>query len=1831
MPKSLFDDVPEPLFDEDDPEEQESPVTTEEQPDIPVIINDDDLEDIGQRAPFTATWSTPVYDFHAGPDPSDFTDHIGRATATITFNYPVLKSSFTTGIFTNTPNGLIVTSVTGSGSATSATTFTIVAGAQNGTNHALARFRFRLSNLIYLDGEITRRPGGIFTNSPTFNITARIEATWSSVSYNAALGSTGRFTTSFTFNRSVSGIVAGDFRVQVQNQRHPTLRWEDDLNWIIRVSGSGSSYTVTADPPVGLNSRARIVHLGSRGLIPGDQEISSDFAVNTSLDASWGTPSFCETSGTHGRATAIITFGLAVTGVSASDFEIQTSRGVVGSTGWTIAVTGTGTTRTVTADAPEGTNGRFIFRLKANSVLFPGNQAGPQNNTDSASFAADNSVGATFGTPSYCGGSNRATASITFTETVTNFTGSDIQVILNSNNSVQSGWSHSVTGSGTSYVITSTPPTSINGIFKLRLRANSVTHGNVNGPTAAVDSPLFNVDNRITGGDEVAAITFGGGSFCPTSRRITWTAFITGTDDENELSALNAADVTLNNVVSSGAAFTPTETVTRTAAGASSYRIQTTQIPVGRVGDMSVSIRANALGADTNAGVTSGCVNYDTRADALVGRWIYANWCETSGHIKAAIQFDQAITGLNVNPTASLNGDLHVTNDTQTANFTRWTFSFSGHTGSGTTAALAANTSLVIEATPPANTNTNVYLHFVANSVTYSGTLTGPPDQLYTEVIPVDNTADTEPPGIAIDSGMYDATARRVTWTAFVTGASTAELNAFTAADVTVNNTVSDGTAFTPTVTVTRTATGAASFRIQTTQFPTGRVGDISITIRVNALGSNTNQSVTSGCVNYDTRAAATPTVATATWNTPSAQTGTQATLQGRLTFGGTTIPVTGIEPGDFDVIVNTPLGNVVHPEASWTIQVSHSNVTTGRRYVDVTAIPNGTFVASFGLRLREDSVRSDGSAMDNAPENNVDSTTVAFNNRDTREDIVPQVIIGTGAFCPTSRKITWPISVVNADATEFAALTEDDISITDSNMAMPALAETIVSRGTNSLIVEILVPTERNGTASITVAANALGANTNTAVTSNDVPYDTRTTQVLTTITYGTPVPDNAGRDIEFPVTFSDIGEGLTGDDFTVTADNGTWNVTIRDGTGGANTKVIVVNNTEPYARMGNLTITIAADAFTNRTVSDPRTSPSAAYNFTSTITATTITFGSPQVSNLRRTIYYPVDFSNIGAGLEPDDISVSATNGTWEVEIQHAGNNRVYIYLYNNESVARSGSLTITIAEDAFFNRTLPSSSSDRTSGTATYNFLAPGTRPFVTFSTDRTGNIAHGETFTVFASWNRAVTGFTANDLILSTDIGSFVVRFNEDSFTGSGAGYKFNLMAPPEESNIRTISIRVDENAVDGGNFPAYYEIELGVGTITPTILTANEIEGDGLAYTHDAIYTIGQNEADVVGRLRSYNESGVLQTNNLVTFTDDLDLGQERHARSIDILDNRFLISARYFGRFGITRATDYVDSRSFNKLFIDSGDFVNSFEVTHIIQDPLIQVGRDFRGTQPRIPARATRRLNEFTSTQIVSERVATDSAVEAIAVGTNRIYLLVSGGSFENPQYDIQIYDLSGELVRTLNVDVSVENTREFGAIPAALAATPRFLYLGFESFRDPLRGRTTGAPWLNAYTLEGDRLQGEDIHLTFPENGGNSYYGVRSMDFDESAGRMWMIVRRASYADAMTNQWFGHFDLSYPIDAGWSAIRPQTLRAGDTFDLKPYGSEMSRILFAPQESTPSWVSLNNGVITVATSGLPTTNTTARLAFLGIGSGRPAYVSFELTLLREAPTWRTI
>ncbi len=857
-------------------------------------------------------------------------------------------------------------------------------------------------------------------------------------------------------------------------------------------------------------------------------------------------------------------------------------------------------------------------------------------------------------------------------------------------------------------------------------------------------------------------------------------------------------------------------------------------------------------------------------------------------------------------------------------------------------------------------------------------------------------------------------------------------------------------------------------------------------------------------------------------------------------------------------------------------------NNLTGISVIAVTAQDNNYRIrvtpptntaATLSLILDRSSVLD--AAGDRGPLIEQNTPSVPFDTRTVILSVVPQQPRGTDIAELQNGINHWHI-VFNRTlpTTQFTAANKDtDFTVTTSEGTVTIGTPERLST-TTEWIVPTTFPASGYGSAFFQVNSNA-GSLSLCEFRSDIYQFGAIAAPSANTgITYGTPIVDNVNRQVTIPMTFSNIGNGLEASDFTISATNGTWTALLTSGAG-SDARILTLNEGTQAALAGSLTVAVAEDAFTDRVITGnaaARTSETASYTLGAK--TTTVTFGSPNVDNTARTVTIPVTFSNVGQGLEASDFTINASSGTWRAELTAGtgGSNTRTLTLYNTDQGSLSGSITATISANAFTDRIVTGNSAARTSTSAPYNLRAI-TGSTVVIRQDRTATIRNGQRFFVWFDWSTDVTGFTTDDVSISAG--------TKGSFSGSGRRYKLFITAP-ETGGQLVVTVR--RNAVNQSNDATRHSIGLGTGATAATVLESTSIIGTGLTYTPGNLYTISPQDV-TIGTLRTYTLAGVLTTTSTFTTT-GLVTSRPYQGRAIEVLNGNFIIGAFQFDRIGITRANYKVPNAQVNDLFIDID------------------------------------RWTGFSSRD--------DGAILDLAVSNDQIFALSysgSTGSDDLPRYEINIYRLDGTNRGSISIDLETAGTEFYNAVPSCIVATQNYLYLGFTSLRSLVDASVQSGSTLFAYTLDGVREPKEDI-LLGDLSGSQTRYGITSADWDETNDRFFLLVDRNRVIQNVNYPWLATLTAEQPVDAAWSTIAPVTLEAGDTFDVKPYAGSIDSIYWGIGADIPEWLSLNNGVITVASSGLPSTNTTTNVSLLGIGSGNPAYVNFDLNLRREAPTW---
>ena len=890
--------------------------------------------------------------------------------------------------------------------------------------------------------------------------------------------------------------------------------------------------------------------------------------------------------------------------------------------------------------------------------------------------------------------------------------------------------------------------------------------------------------------------------------------------------------------------------------------------------------------------------------------------------------------------------------------------------------------------------------------------------------------------------------------------------------------------------------------------------------------------------------------------------------------FSGVVVPTTVTRVGSSDqyiLLLNRAVDSGTFLPADITIGITNISATALETQDNIFVLrvtPPRNREGTLSLILNRNSVTDFNGIM--GPSIDQNTSSIPFNTRTEVVSIVPQQPRGVDIAQLLNGINHWRI-VFNRElpVTTFTAANKD----TDWSAVVNPIGDAVIGTPerltATEWIIPVTYPSSSYGSTYFQMNSNAGGLSV--CEFRSDIYQwgSIEIPSVNTDVTFRTPQVNNVTRQITIPVSFSNIGNGLESSDFSISATNGTWTAILTSGAG-SNERILILTETTQAAIVGSLQVTVAEDAFSDREVLGDRTSDRATYNLGSK--QTTVSFSGASVSNSNRTVTYQLTFSNIGTGLTENDFSISASGGNWETELSTGtgGSNTRTLTLFNTDTGSLSGSLTVTLASDAFTDREISGDSAERTSSSAPFNFGAITTAQ-VTINLDRTSTIRNGQRFFVWFEWNRDITGFTTDDVSINTG--------TKGNFSGSGRRYKLYITAPEDRS---AIVITVRANAVNQGNAETKQAFQIGTGRPVTTVLESTNIIGTGITYTPSVLYTMAQADGALFGTLRTYSHAGILTTTTSVTNGGAI-VSRANQTRAIEILNNHFLIGANEFDRIGVARAPIHIPDATISEFFLNVADYRES--------------GSGL-----------------------------TDTVILDIAVGNNQVFVLHSSGTFDQPRYTVDIFSLTGERGFTFDIPV-IDITSEFYlSEPRAIVATKNFVYIGFKSFRsgiDP--GTVVSGAKLAAWSLDGTRTEKEDIYLG-DLSGSQTRYGIQSADWDETNERFFLLLDRDRVIQTENNRYLATLPFPQPVDAAFGTISPQTLEAGNTFDINPYTGGISSIIEGIGNELPSWLSLSNGIITAASSGLPSTNQTANVSLIGIGTGEPAFVNFDVHLRREAP-----
>ena len=850
--------------------------------------------------------------------------------------------------------------------------------------------------------------------------------------------------------------------------------------------------------------------------IPSSAILSQEILINTydPIEVS----SFTAPTGTQigPTSTFVITFNLAIpkTELTISDF-VRTDPSDTGITINSVTGRGTGTTATIfdiVSTNPENRQGSYSITLLRNSIshgmiYFEG----PDLNSISEAVSYSRlPLRASWGTASFCGTSNTLTTQLIFSESITDTTLTEFDIItLNQNGIVLlPNWSHTITGSGSSYTVTSIPSANTNGIFKLRLLANSVTFQiNRTGPVENVDSSEFNVDNRIAGGDEVAifwsnltgGITLGG--------RLTFTGQdftgIAPADFEVLLAATGIADTRFT-IMTSATNVKAGQYITITATPSSTLNIDT---------DYQLRLKMDSVRSGTSTSDNSPSVNIDSNNIHLS---TLISWGTPTGGstLRATMTFRGSIERIDLT-------DYDVFDQTDVVQ-SGWTIAFSP---TGITSRTNGQT-LDIIATPPALTNNifRIRLRRQTMRLGSSGADTVPTRDLISSGALVNNIVTPVIPMVPSEAFWSDLTggtslSGRITFPgnaiASITASDFDVILALTGvAETRFTITVNSATAKQGQY-VMVTATPASTLRIDT---------DYQLRLKANSVRADGSATDNFPTANIDSNNIHLNTIVV--WGTPTGGT----TLTATMTFRS---EITRIGIEDFDILDQA---DVV--QSNWTIAFSPTGTTSRQENetLDIIATPPSNTNDIFRIRLRRHTMRlgTSGSA-DTVPTDDTITSGALVNNI-----VIPDIpMVSSGAFwseliggTSLSGNITFPENAV-------ASIEPADFEVILAATGIASRQFTITTSSTSAKHGQYVTVTATPSSGlnvdtnfQLRLKADSTRADGSMADNFPEVNIDSNDVHLSTILSWGDP---SGGTTLEVPLNFRSDIDDIGPDDFEV------------------------------------------------------------------------------------------------------------------------------------------------------------------------------------------------------------------------------------------------------------------------------------------------------------------------------------------------------------------------------------------------------------------------------------------------------------------------------------------------------------------------------------------------------------------------------------------------------------------------------------------------------------------------------------------------------------------------
>ena len=881
-------------------------------------------------------------------------------------------------------------------------------------------------------------PASDITGTLAIVDTTGFTVTWGTPTYDS---STDKLSVTIQFNEAVSDLSKNDFAIldgQLSPRSAPELTgWTfDDLS--SSSLAANTNITISATPPQGTNDhfrfRLKLRSLTRRSTANSAPPLRSSQSPNrTGVDNRGAAIATVAWSGVTGgeTLTATLTFSDAnVTNFNHQDLEIINSSGTVQGA-WTITESAPNeiiadTNISVTATPPDETLGSFRIRIKPLSVhssasVTPNAPVDDPSLTSTAAAIDSRNFTVTWETPSFCASSGtrgEITTTLNFNYDVTGVEASDFSVRMINNQTVSlTGWTHVVTGSGSSYMVTTTPPAGTNGMFYITLDYNTVTSKTSNDfPTGSpvnngILSSLINIDNRLSGvgGDQVRMfwINLTGGI------TISGRLFVTGlpisnvvADDFAVISILGteATGFTIS-LDTTATTINPGQYVTVTATPPSSpaidtfYRLRLKQDSVMSQGEMA-----------PGANIDSNEIHLNT-----LTRWGDASYCETDNELRATMSFGGTISSLGV-------GDFDVLDQTDVSQ-SAWTIEFDP---SGTTTRNLGQT-LTVKATPPARTVGIFRIRFKQDTARHgSGSVDNVPnaDTITNEVSVNNLMAVTIPPRVS--EAFWSDLTGGTTLSGRINFVGKGITN-LSASDFAVRSALStrDQSGFTITLDPSGTTASAGSYVTVTAAPPSTLTIDFTLyqlRLKANSIRSTGSSTDDTPEENVDSNHIHLNTLTV--WGAAS-YCETDNELRATMTFNGSTA-ISRLSVSDYDVLDQTDV-----TQSGWTIEFDPSGTTSrsNNQTLTIKATPPVRTNDVFRLRFKRNSARFGTASSDTVPADDLLTNGVLVNNLEAAPTVPDQVADAfwsdlTGGAATMSGRINFVgKAVTNLAASDFRVI----------------------------------------------------------------------------------------------------------------------------------------------------------------------------------------------------------------------------------------------------------------------------------------------------------------------------------------------------------------------------------------------------------------------------------------------------------------------------------------------------------------------------------------------------------------------------------------------------------------------------------------------------------------------------------------------------------------------------------------------------------------------------------------------------------------------------------------